>query len=122
MTIKYDYVQDENDSTLECIKIMEGKYKGLTYQYGTVAFNENEENDDASMSFNYRVVKDVDDKDPDELQQIIGDILVDILDEHVNETNDDFSVEYSEVEGNDALEKQILSAKNKTKEDRNASD
>jgi hypothetical protein len=122
MPIKYDYVPDENDSTLECIKIMEGKYEGLVYQYGTVSFNENEKNDDASMQFNYRTIKDVEDKDPDEIQQILGDILVDILNEHVDETNDDSSIKLSEVEDNSVLEKQISSVKIKAQEERNDSD
>jgi hypothetical protein len=74
------------------------------------------------MQFNYRTIKDVEDKDPDEIQQILGDILVDILNEHVDETNDDSSIKLSEVEDNSVLEKQISSVKIKAQEERNDSD
>lgn len=122
MPIKYDYVEDKDDTGLECVKIMEGKYEGLVYQYGTVSFHEDEENDIASVSFDYRIVEDVEDKDDNELKEVLGNILVDILEEHVNDIDEEFSVEHDEVEGNPVLENQILTAKNKAAEERNDND
>ncbi len=122
MPIKYDYVEDKDDTALECVKIMEGKYEGLVYQYGTVSFHEDEEKDIASVSFDYRIVEDVEDKDDNELKEILGDILVDILEEHVNDIDEEFSVEHDEVEENPVLENQILTAKNKAAEERNDND
>ena len=124
MTMKYDFVPDETDATLDCIRILEGKYKGLIYQYGTVSFNENESEENASLSFNYRVVEEVEDSDPDELQEILGDILMTLLNEHVEDIEKaNFSVKHEEVENDLILEHQIKKVKNTIKEERaNAND
>ncbi len=119
-TTKYDFVPDKKDKTLECVRILEGKYKGMIYQYGTASFEENNNEDNALLSFNYRIVESVEDVDPDELQEILGDILVDILDEHVEELEGkEFSVQHDEVESNPILEKQIKDEKRKIEAQRN---
>ena len=115
---KYEYVEDANDKELECIKIIEGKYAGFVYQYGQVSINEDEEDIQASLNFNYRIVEGVDDSDADELQTILGAILVDILEKHVEET-EKFNVENKDIESNNILEKQIEGSKKEIFEMRN---
>ena len=115
---KYEYVEDANDKELECIKIIEGKYAGFVDQYGQVSINEDEEDIQASLNFNYRIVEGVDDSDADELQTILGDILVDILEKHVEET-EKFNVENKDIESNNILEKQIEGSKKEIFEMRN---
>tara|TARA_Y100000034_G_C6720449_1_gene318724 strand:- start:323 stop:685 length:363 start_codon:yes stop_codon:yes gene_type:complete len=117
---KYDFVPDKEDKTLECIKIMDGKYEGMVYQYGTVGFEEVEDEDSAELVFNYRVIDEVENSDPNELQEILGDILVEILDEHVEDlTNRDFKVNNDEVEGNPVLRSQIEGELKKAEMSRN---
>ncbi len=115
---KYEYVEDANNKELECIKITEGKYDGFVYQYGQVSINEEDSDQEASLNFNYRIEEDVKDSDADELQNVLGDILVDILEKHVEET-EKFNVETKEIETNDILEEQIMNSKEEIFEMRN---
>ena len=116
--LEYEYVEDKDDNQLDCVKIIEGKYDGFVYQYGQVSINEEETDSQASLKFNYRIVEDVDDSDADELQTILGDILVDILEHHVEET-EKVSVETKDIGINKILEEQIASSKEEIFEMRN---
>jgi len=116
--LEYEYIEDANDKELECIKILEGKYDGFVYQYGQVSINEEDDESQASLNFNYRIVEDVDDSDADELQTILGDILVDILEKHVEET-EKFTLESDKIESNEVLGEQIKSSIKEISEMRN---
>jgi|TARA_Y100000034_G_scaffold135382_1_gene207098 hypothetical protein len=116
--LEYEYIEDANDKELECIKIIEGKYNGFVYQYGQVSINEEDDESQASLNFNYRIIEDVDDSDADELQTILGDILVDILENHVEET-EKFTLESDKIESNEVLGEQIKSSIKEISEMRN---
>lgn len=84
---QYKYVTDA-DQQWTCIGITGGKYDGVVYKYGEVNFvlPEDEENGEASLQFEW----DVMDSNglPKEMLgedffSLIGDILVDILDEQL---------------------------------------
>ena len=83
----YVFAQRDKDD-FSCIKITEGKFKDIIYHYGNVGFAKEE---DASgklpMKFDYTVLKkpdSIDTLDNQEFIDYIGDILIEILEEQVN--------------------------------------
>ena len=90
MIPKYEYIDDEE--TLQChIKLTSGKYEGLRFYYGKAKFDELGDGT-AKLKFNYYVVDNPNGYEYDqELEDVLGDVLVNILDEELakgeNETN-----------------------------------
>ena len=87
---KYRYVTDKEDSWT-AIAIDGGKYNGVIYKYGKVTIAE-EENDEGNLPFRF----EYDILDPYGLKQedfdnefftLIGDILVDVIDEQMEHRN-----------------------------------
>ena len=80
---KYTFVQKEGDD-FTCIKLLEGKYKGIIYKYGKVGFAK-EENSDGTlpMKFDYDIIFNPHETDLDNKEFIdyIGDMLIKFLDE-----------------------------------------
>ena len=67
------------------IKINEGDYAGLLYQYGEVTFNER---DDGQMEvkFRYNMIENPNDlEENQDMKNFMGDILVELLDEQLGE-------------------------------------
>ena len=65
---------DKSVNELAVIEILEGKYRGIQYTYGTVKPLD----DDAVLKFSYDLVEgEVEDKD--DFHNILGDILVNIV-------------------------------------------
>lgn len=94
MTVKYDLVEHDNQFHNEhwCIEIQEGTFKGVIYQYDTVNIEEPEEEDgDAVLNFNTVTVSNPNDEDltDEEFSGIIGDILVEIISERMEEGVDE---------------------------------
>ena len=91
---KYTYVTDK-DAQWQCIGLTEkaGFYQGVVYRYGKVSIPQTEEmtqEGDLPFRFEYDIV------DPNSLQRevfdeeffiLIGDILVDIMDDQLKEDN-----------------------------------
>ena len=92
MPENYTYVSRGQEQWAS-IMITKGEYEGVIYQYGRVSVAE-KENEDGTMplSFDYNVV-DQNGHDKEELdssvefKNILGDILVDILDEQLEAGN-----------------------------------
>jgi hypothetical protein len=92
MPENYTYVSRGTEQWAS-IMITKGEYEGVIYQYGRVSVAE-KENEDGTMplSFDYNVV-DQNGHDKEELdssvefKNILGDILVDILDEQLEAGN-----------------------------------
>ena len=90
MTVKYELV--EHDNTFHdkhwAIRLDEGEYEGVVYQYDTVSFNE----DDGEMilSFNTITLDNPNEKDltTDEFETILGDILTNIIEEQLEQMED----------------------------------
>ena len=85
---KYAFVQREGDD-FTCIKLLEGKYKGIIYKYGKVGFAKEERPDGTlPMKFDYTVDKNPNNLillDNEEFIDYIGDILIELLDEKVKD-------------------------------------
>ena len=87
---KYTFVSKVDDKWASlCIR--GGKFDGVIYKYGKVSVSE-EENEDGTLSFQfeYDIIDNVgisrEDFD-EEFFTLIGDILVDIIDEQIKEDN-----------------------------------
>ncbi len=86
-TPKYEYVDSPVNPEVGAIKILEGDFEGLVYQYGKAAFNER---DDGQCELNFQFTafdkpEDIDLKS-DELYNVMGNILVEVLEEHLENT------------------------------------
>jgi len=83
------------------IRIMEGTYKDLVYQYGTIKFIE--DGDNLRCNFTYNVIDNPSEVVLDqELIDYLGDILVEVMNDEMQETEEDFlrEVELSDSENN----------------------
>ena len=88
---RYAYVSkiDDNWASL-CIK--GGKFDGVIYNYGKVSVSSEKENEDGTLpfQFEYNIIDNIgisrEDFD-EEFFTLIGDILVDIIDEQMEEDN-----------------------------------
>ena len=105
MPENFTYVSRGQDQWAS-IMITKGEYEGIIYQYGRVSVAE-EENEDGNMplSFEYNVV----DYNGHEFQDLIeskefkntlGDILVEILDEQLEQGNLDYAAATSDTSDN----------------------
>tara|TARA_Y100001938_G_C7772567_1_gene273965 strand:- start:175 stop:510 length:336 start_codon:yes stop_codon:yes gene_type:complete len=85
---RYAFAQKEGDK-YSCVKLLEGKYKGVIYHYGRVAFApESEELPDGRlpMKFDYTIKVNPTDialYDNKDFINYIGDILLELLEEQL---------------------------------------
>ena len=79
---RYTYAQREGDD-FSCIKLKEGKYKGVIYHYGKCGFAKDENKDGTlPMKFDYTIKQNPNNLDLNEnvdFLNYIGDILIEIL-------------------------------------------
>ena len=83
---KYAFVQRENED-FTCIKLLEGKFKGIIYKYGKVGFAKDENADGTlPMKFDFDIIFNPHDTklDKQEFIDYIGDILIEVLEEQIN--------------------------------------
>ena len=83
---KYAYVQRDDDD-FTCIKLLEGKYKGIIYKYGKVGFAKEEKPDGTlPMKFDYDIIFNPHETDIDKQEFIdyIVDILIEQLERQIN--------------------------------------
>ena len=88
---KYTFVSKEGD-TWANVCIREGKFKDVIYNYGKVSVNHTEENDNGSLPFRfeYNIIDNASierEEFGNDFFTLIGDILVDIIDEQLKEEN-----------------------------------
>ena len=95
----YEVLWDESpDHELCKIKLTDGKWQDLIYNYETVKFIE-KDGDDAILKFDYNIVEtptnlDIDNltpKDKRNFEDLLGDVLVDIIERDINEDRTDNS-------------------------------
>ena len=88
---KYTFVSKKGDVWAN-VCITEGKFKDVIYNYGKVSINPEKENDDGSLPFRfeYSIVDNAllqREEFGEEFFTLIGDILVDIIDDQLKEKN-----------------------------------
>ena len=90
---KYKLVDHPNGFHNEhwCVEIEEGQFTGVVYQYDTINFNEIDEGGDAVLKFNTITVSNPNEEDltDEEFSGIIGDILVKIIAERMDESEEE---------------------------------
>jgi len=107
--VKFEYITIEGLET-DAISILEGEYEGLHFHYGTVTFNERED-DTIEMKFNYNILRKPDGfEDTDSFKTFAGDLLVRIMEEELPSLAQEGS--YDDIEGvPPLLEDQLKSLK-----------
>tara|TARA_B100000614_G_C14381289_1_gene425678 strand:+ start:434 stop:754 length:321 start_codon:yes stop_codon:yes gene_type:complete len=89
---KFVYVESKSQDQT-CIGIKEGKFAGVVYKYGKVSFaKEEDENGNLPMQFQYDIVDNngiPKEQFNDEFFNLIGDILVEVMDEQTKVAVDD---------------------------------
>ena len=85
----YKFVSKKGDVWAN-LCITEGKFKDVIYNYGKVSINDKEENDDGSLPFRfeYTIIDNAllqREEFGEEFFILIGDILVDIIDDQLKE-------------------------------------
>ena len=83
---RYAFVQKEGDD-FTCIKLLEGKYKGVIYKYGKVGFAKEEKPDGTlPMKFDYDIIFNPHEEtsiDKQDFIDYIGDILIELLEKQI---------------------------------------
>lgn len=89
MPVKYDLIEHDNSfhENHWAVRIEEGQYEGVAYQYDTVSIEE--EDGDVVLSFNTITLENPNELDltTDEFESTIGDILVSIIEEQLEQMN-----------------------------------
>lgn len=84
-TVNYSLIEHENSFHANhwALKIEEGDYEGVAFQYDTVSFNE--EDGDVVLSFNTITLDNPNQADltSEEFESIVGNILVEIIEEQL---------------------------------------
>tara|TARA_B100000749_G_C18163252_1_gene356766 strand:- start:208 stop:513 length:306 start_codon:yes stop_codon:yes gene_type:complete len=88
---KYTFVSQKGDQWAN-VCIREGKFKDVIYNYGKVSINSEKENDDGTLPFRfeYSIIDNAllqREEFGEEFFTLIGDILVDIIDDQLKEKN-----------------------------------
>ena len=88
---KYVFVSKDGDNWAN-ICIREGKFRNVIYNYGKVSVNSEEENSDGTLPFRfeYSIIDNASierEEFGEEFFTLIGDILVDIIDDQFKENN-----------------------------------
>ena len=84
----FSYIETAKYPEQTCIGINKGKYAGVVYKYGTVT--PIEENGALTMKFEYDIIENnaiPRDQFGDEFFNLIGDILVEVIDEKFGNEN-----------------------------------
>ena len=88
---KYTFVSQEGD-TWANVCIREGKFRNVIYNYGKVSVNSEEENGDGTLPFRfeYSIIDNASlqrEEFGEDFFMLIGDILVDIIDDQLKGNN-----------------------------------
>lgn len=86
---KFELIEHPKVNYAQCIRIRNGRYKGLVYHYGRVAVPELPDGR-MKLEFHFNVVENPKGFDTDEkmLHKLMGDILVSLLEEELSRGSD----------------------------------
>ena len=99
--LEYTYVQHPAAEKKQAIKINSGEYEGIVFHYNQVSFYE--EDDVPHIKFDYDILKG-EDPNTEEFTNLLGDIVVDILEREFKRSNDGVFVDESDYRENDTKE------------------
>jgi len=93
------YKFDDEDKSIQPVPVIitEGKYEGVKIQYGRIAFDENDGK--MELNFDYNLMANPGGhKEDQEFVNALGQTLVHVLEEEMEELGEDFLREIEEVE------------------------
>ena len=82
MTPNYQIVEGR-DTGAVAVQLLDSKYEGIIIKFGKVGINEVDNH--AQLAFDYDLIKGELPQDSSGLEETLGDILVDILENQLNE-------------------------------------
>jgi len=85
------YKFDDSDPTVQPVPVIltEGKYDGVKIQYGRIAFDEKD--GELELNFDYRLVENPNDIEEDQdFINVLGEVLVQVLEEEISKVGEDF--------------------------------
>jgi len=82
MTPNYQIVEGR-DTGATAVQLLDGKYEGMIIKFGKVGIHEVD--DHAEIAFDYDLIKGELPEDSSGLEETLGDILVDILENRLDE-------------------------------------
>jgi hypothetical protein len=81
----WELTDSKENPQIGAIKINDGEFSGLVYQYGEVNFNEREDGQ-MEVKFKYNLIDNPNDMEENQdMMNFMGDILVELLDEQLGE-------------------------------------
>ena len=86
-----NYKFDDTDPTVQPVPVIisEGKFEGMKVQYGRISFDEKD--DEMALKFDYRLMDNPNNLEEDqEFVDILGEVLMSVLEEEIEEVGDDF--------------------------------
>ena len=86
----YELTDNNSDNGLVILRITEGEFKNVEFAFDTVKLNEGEDENTPNMTIYFDVLKSPDERSCQDIEnmesfhKIIGDIIVDILEEYID--------------------------------------
>ena len=93
--MKFNIVKSDNDDENAIIELSEGKFAGISIKYGVIRLDEKE--DSLVLNFDYDIVKgELFPSEKEEFNNVVGNLLVQFLEEQNGMLGDDFDgvIEY----------------------------
>ena len=115
----WELVDSTVNPSVGALKITEGEYEGILYQYGEVNFNER---DDGQMEvkFRYNMIENPNDvEENQDMMNFMGDILVELLEDQLGEGEFRSHVNLDEISdmpdevGNQVIREKVEQEKNR---------
>lgn len=95
--MNYNIIENDGDGNAH-IEIAEGRFKGIAIQYGVVNLEEKDNN--LVLNFNYEIVKgQIFESETEEFNNVVGNLLVQFLEEQTSMIGDQFDGEVIEDDG-----------------------
>lgn len=86
----YELADNNSDKGLVILRITEGEFKNVEFAFDAVKLNDDEDENTSNMTINFDVLKSPDERSCQDIEnmesfhKIIGDIIVDILEEYID--------------------------------------
>ncbi len=101
--LEYTYVHHPFSEEKQAIKINNGEYAGIVFHYNHVSFYE--QDDVPHIKFDYDILnEDKEDPQTDDFTNLLGDIVVDIMEREFKRSNEGVLVDESDYRKDDTKE------------------
>lgn len=95
--MKYNIIENDSDGNAH-LELAEGRFKGIAIQYGVIKLEEKENN--LLLNFDYEIVKGtLLESEKEEFHNVVGNLLVQLLEEQNGRIGDEFDGEVIQDDG-----------------------